>query len=66
MPVVDVVVFFILSKDNIGVSIVELTVELNVLSNRLKLLNAVDFETFLTCSGKEFICFCLKLTNVDI
>ena len=66
VPVVDVVVFLVLSEDHVGVAVVELAVELRVLSNRLKFLNAVHFQGFFTGFGKELICFRLKLTNMNI
>ena len=66
VPVVDVVVFLVLSEDHVGVAVVELAVELRVLSNGLKFLNAVHFQRFFTGFGKELICFRLKFTNMDI
>lgn len=47
VPIMDIVVFFILFNDHIGVAIVKLPKELRVLSDRLELLDSVDLNVVL-------------------
>ena len=60
MPVMDVVVFFIFLKYDIGVTLVELAQKLGLLSDRFKFLNSVDLDVILTSLGKERLSFSLK------
>lgn len=66
MPVVDVIVLFVLLYNHVGVSVVELSVELGVLSDRLKFFNAVDLKNFLASLSEESLCLCLQFLDMYV
>ena len=66
MPIMNVIVLIILLEDNVGVPIVELSMELSLLLDWLKLLNAVHLQGLLPSYGKKGLSLSLKLLNFDI
>ena len=64
MPVVDIPCLVIELEHDIGISIVELAVVVVWLSDRLKLLDSVDFEVFGSCLSEEGISFGSQLSHV--
>jgi hypothetical protein len=66
MPIMNVIVLIILLEDNVGVPIVELSMELSLLLDRLKLLNAVHLQGLLPSYGEKGLSLSLKLLNFDI
>ena len=66
MPIMNVIVLIILLEDNVGIPIVELSMELSLLLDRLKLLNAVHLQGLLPSYGEKGLSLSLKLLNFDI
>ena len=64
MPVVDVVIGSLFLEHDIRVALVELSVELRVLLNRLELLNSVDLHGVLTRLGEEGFSLGTQLADV--
>lgn len=62
----NVIVLIILLEDNVGVPIVELSMELILLLDRLKLLNAVHLQGLLPSCGEKGLSLSLELLNFDI
>ena len=56
----NIIVFIVLLDDNVGISVVEFSVELRVLAHRLKLLNSINLNWVLSCLGKEGLSLSLQ------
>jgi hypothetical protein len=66
MPVMNIIILFILLKHNVRIAFIELTMELGVLSDRLKLLNSVDFKFIFSGLSEESVSFSLEFLNVHV
>jgi hypothetical protein len=66
MPIMNVIVLIILLQDNVGIPIVELSMKLSLLLDRLKLLNAVHLQGLFPSYGEKGLSLSLKLLNFDI
>jgi hypothetical protein len=66
MPIMDIISFFTLEKDNVRVTIVEFSQEFGILSDRFKLFDSVNLDLLFTSLLKESLGLCLELLNLGV
>ena len=66
MPIMDIISFFSLEKDNVRVSIVEFSQEFGILSDWFKLFDSVNLDLLFTSLLKESLGLCLELLNLGV